>query len=152
MQLSSCPWCGTDIDPSGRSTASIFHVKTHEENVDTERTVTYCANDDCPFSEDDAPGEGIPVVTVDDEVYRTLPTFVIGTIDKFAQLPWNPNARMLFGHVSQRCARHGWRSNDPAARYPACVHRRVATTRPIRTTRPRRSRTWRTGSGCGRRT
>lgn len=119
VQLSSCPWCGTDIDPSGRSTASIFHVKTHEENVDTERTVTYCANDDCPFSEDDAPGEGIPVVTVDDEVYRTLPTFVIGTIDKFAQLPWNPNARMLFGHVSQRCARHGWRSNDPAARYPA---------------------------------
>ncbi|MBY5162093.1 DISARM system helicase DrmA [Salsipaludibacter albus] len=119
VQLSACPWCGTDIDPSGRSTASIFHVMTHEENVDTERTVTYCPNEDCPFCEDDAPGEGIPVVTVDDEVYRTLPTFVIGTIDKFAQLPWNPNARMLFGHVSQRCARHGWRSNDPAARYPA---------------------------------
>ena len=119
VQLSTCPWCGTDIDPSGRSTASIFHVKTHEENIDTERTVTYCANDDCPFSEDNAPGEGIPVVTVDDEVYRTLPTFVIGTIDKFAQLPWNPNARMLFGHVSQRCARHGWRGNDPTARYPA---------------------------------
>ncbi|MEO2104474.1 MAG: DISARM system helicase DrmA [Actinomycetota bacterium] len=122
VQLSACPWCGTAIDPSGRSTASIFHVKTHEENVDTERTVTYCPDDDCPFSEDEAPGEGIPVVTVDDEVYRTLPTFVIGTIDKFAQLPWNPNARMLFGHVSERCERHGWRSNDPTARHPAvCV-------------------------------
>ena len=122
VQLSACPWCGAGIDPTGRSTASIFHVKTHEENVDTERTVSYCPNEDCPFSEAEAPGEGIPVVTVDDEVYRTLPTFVIGTIDKFAQLPWNPNARLLFGYVSERCDRHGWRSNDPTVRYPeVCV-------------------------------
>ena len=34
-------------------------------------------------------GEGLPVVTVDEEIYRLLPALVIATVDKFAQLPWN---------------------------------------------------------------
>lgn len=118
VQLSACPWCGTPVDPSAASSGSVYRVQTYEENLDTERTITYCANDGCAFSEDDAPGEGIPVVTVDDEVYRTLPTFVIGTIDKFAQVPWNANGKLLFGHVDERCERHGWRSNDPTSRHP----------------------------------
>ena len=42
----------------------------------------------CPFTEARSPGEGIPVVTVDEEIYRLLPAFVISTADKFAQLPW----------------------------------------------------------------
>lgn len=110
------------IDASASSAGSVYRVQTYQENVDTERTVTYCANDDCAFCEDEAPGDGIPVVTVDDEVYRTLPTFVIGTIDKFAQIPWNSNGKLLFGHVNERCERHGWRSNDPTARHPeVCV-------------------------------
>jgi hypothetical protein len=118
VQLSACPWCGTSIDASDAAGGSVFHVQTYEENLITERTVTYCANSDCPFSEQHSPGEGIPVVTVDDEVYRTLPTFVIGTIDKFAQIPWNSNGKLLFGHVNEKCDRHGWRSNDPTARHP----------------------------------
>lgn len=122
VQLSACPWCGTPIDPAAASAGSVYRVRTHEENVETERTVIYCANNSCAFAEDSSRGEGIPVVTVDDEVYRTLPTFVIGTIDKFAQLPWNANVRLLFGHVSERCERHGWRTNDPTARHPGvCV-------------------------------
>ena len=32
-------------------------------------------------------GEGLPVVMVDEEVFRLAPSLVIGTVDKFAQLP-----------------------------------------------------------------
>ncbi len=42
----------------------------------------------CPFTKGNAPDEGIPVVTVDEEIYRLLPAFIIATVDKFAQLPW----------------------------------------------------------------
>jgi hypothetical protein len=36
-----------------------------------------------------SPSEGIPVLVVDEEIYRRLPTFLIATVDKFAQMPWN---------------------------------------------------------------
>ena len=35
-----------------------------------------------------APGEGLPILTVDEEIYRLLPSLVIATVDKLAQLPW----------------------------------------------------------------
>ena len=41
----------------------------------------------------------IPGLTVDDQVYRTLPTMVISTVDKFARLPFEPKAGGLFGNV-----------------------------------------------------
>ena len=59
-----------------------------------------------------APGEGLPILTVDEEIYRLLPSLVIATVDKLAQLPWHGYAGMLFGRVSQRCPRHGYRHDD----------------------------------------
>jgi hypothetical protein len=124
-QLFACPWCGTDIDP----TAEAVHVFAADDEGTLaadlnpqQRTVTYCPDDDCIFGslDDDAKGEGIPVVTVDDEVYRLLPAFVIGTIDKFAQMTWNPNVRMLFGRVHDRCPTHGWRGTDISYRPREC--------------------------------
>ena len=100
----SCPWCGRRLDP-GRD------AKT---DADRWRTLVYCSDPfgTCPFTEVGNPGEGIPVVTVDDELYRLLPAFVISTADKFAQLPWKGPLHLLFGRVTHRCTRHGYRSTD----------------------------------------
>ena len=38
-----------------------------------------------------------PILTVDEDIYNTIPTVVIGTVDKFAQLPLNLNMGKLFG-------------------------------------------------------
>jgi len=46
-----------------------------------------------------APDEGIPVLTVDEEIFRRLPALVVATVDKFAQLPWNGATQTLFGLV-----------------------------------------------------
>jgi len=50
------------------------------------------------------------VVTVDDELYRLLPAFVISTADKFAQLPWKGPLHLIFGRVTHRCTRHGYKA------------------------------------------
>ena len=49
---------------------------------------------------------------VDEEIYRRLPTLLIATVDKFAQMPWNGKVQMLFGQVEGYCSRHGFRSPE----------------------------------------
>lgn len=41
----------------------------------------------------------IPALTVDEQLYRWLPSMVIATVDKFARLPFEPDAGALFGNV-----------------------------------------------------
>ncbi|MDJ0716752.1 MAG: DISARM system helicase DrmA [Prochloraceae cyanobacterium] len=102
-QLTNCPWCGSKIDPGKNITV---------EPVDKGRGRTYIKCGDvlgrCIFSK----GEGLPVLVVDEEIYRRLPTLLIATVDKFAQMPWKGQVQMLFGQVSGYCERHGFRSPD----------------------------------------
>lgn len=106
-QLKTCPWCGTEID-SGRD------IKVETVKGGRGRTLIYCGDKlgRCPFSPAKSPGEGLPVVVVDEEVYRLLPSMLIATVDKFAQMPWKGQVQMLFGQVEGRCERHGFRSPE----------------------------------------
>ena len=103
LQISDCPWCGRELDP-----------KTDTKyDSGLARFLVFCGDQrECPFTARHIPDEGIPVVTVDEEIYRLLPAFVIATIDKFAQLPWNGALSNLFGRVESRCERHGFRNPD----------------------------------------
>lgn len=42
-------------------------------------------------------GDHLPVWTVDEDVYREMPSLLIGTADKFAQIVRNPDTARLFG-------------------------------------------------------
>ena len=103
-QLTSCPWCGSEIRASD--------VKGEPYPGGRARTVTYCGDTlgRCAFSSAGSPGEGLPVQTVDEEIYRRPPSVLIATVDKFAQLPWKGETQTLFGIVNGRCERHGFRS------------------------------------------
>ncbi|MGL5830324.1 MAG: DISARM system helicase DrmA, partial [Angustibacter sp.] len=103
MQLAACPWCGEPL--------SAAHLKPDDAR---RRVLTFCGDPEggCPFSSRQAPSEGLPVLTVDEEIYRLTPALVIGTVDKFAQLPWRPETASLFGLVDRVCPRHGWQSAD----------------------------------------
>jgi hypothetical protein len=115
-QLSACPWCGERIDPA-------VHMKVETYEKGRARVLTYCGDKlgTCDFSERKSPGEGIPVLTVDEEIFRRLPAIVIATVDKFAQLPWNGATETLFGVVEGNCERHGFRTPtlDDADSHPA---------------------------------
>ncbi|MDF5724126.1 MAG: helicase-related protein [Rhizonema sp. PD37] len=43
----------------------------------------------------------LPVVAVDEPIYRRLPCFIIATVDKFASLPWVGETGALFGRVER---------------------------------------------------
>lgn len=104
-QLTNCPWCGSKIDP-GKD----IHVEKYSDGAC--RTLIFCRPKfgQCKFSRKEAPGEGLPVMVVDEEIYRRLPALLITTVDKFAQMPWNGSVQMLFGQVDGYCERHGFRS------------------------------------------
>lgn len=106
-QLSSCPWCGSEIQP-GRDVI----VKTSPNYFG--RTYSFCSDalGRCEFTPSKAPDEGLPVVVVDEEIYRLLPSMMIATVDKFAQMPWRGEVESLFGRVSGFCQRHGFLSPD----------------------------------------
>jgi hypothetical protein len=103
IQLAACPWCGTPIEP-GRN------IRVDPFQSGSGRTLIFCGDPRgaCPFSEARAPGEGLPVLVVDEEIYRRLPALLIATVDKFAQMPWNGRVQALFGQITGRCERHGF--------------------------------------------
>ena len=103
LQLQRCPWCGSKIDPK-RDLRTVGA---------TERIEVRCGDRKglCPFSLDGGAGP-LPITTVDDELYRNPPTFLLATVDKFARLAREGEAASLFGYVSERCPRHGYRHPD----------------------------------------
>lgn len=93
--LKTCPWCGTAFTP-----ASFACVPNDLAPVNLELR---CANAACAFTGDRA----LPILTVDEAIYRRLPAFLIATVDKFAALPWKGQAGAFFGHVD-RCDTTGF--------------------------------------------
>jgi hypothetical protein len=105
-QMTSCPWCGREIKQN--------NVHVYEPPGDIARCVIYCGDPlgQCEFSEARAPREGLPVMVVDEEIYRRPPSLLIATVDKFAQMPWKGEVQMLFGRVNALCPRHGFLSPE----------------------------------------
>ena len=105
-QITSCPWCGSAIKEQ--------HLQVYEAPSDIGRCVTYCGDNlgRCEFTERNSPKEGLPVMVVDEEIYRRPPSLLIATVDKFAQMPWNGRTQMLFGKVTEVCDRHGFLSPE----------------------------------------
>ncbi|CAI9402708.1 DISARM system helicase DrmA [Aestuariimicrobium sp. T2.26MG-19.2B] len=99
LQVQRCPWCGTPITGA--------QVKA---DANRRRVFVHCGDElaRCPFSKGGAVREGLPILTVDEEIYRLTPAFVIATVDKFARLAREGEAAALFGFVSRRCGRHGY--------------------------------------------
>lgn len=112
FQLSHCPWCGTALGPGSYSIDQSLGLTTR------------CLREGCFFHRNP-----IPVLTVDDDILRRLPTLLIGTVDKFAQLPFNPDFASLFGHVSARCLGCGFvgRKGTHTMQHPGGANLRPTT-------------------------
>ena len=87
--IKACPWCGTAFAPQ-----SFRCVPNADRPVNLELR---CADPACAFTGD----RPLPIVTVDEAIYRRLPAFLIATVDKFAALPWKGEAGAFFGHVDR---------------------------------------------------
>lgn len=105
--LTNCPWCGSDIMPAGLTLIANGKATTRG----AEEVRVGCSNDRCEFCPANHEG-GIPVVFVDEHVYRELPSFLIGTVDKFAMIPWRGETGKLFGKVTGRTGRVFYNPTD----------------------------------------
>ena len=76
IPLKNCPWCGEEFEPES------FTLLPDADNPRELRIV--CTDFKCEFSGD----RPLPIVGVDEPIYRRLPAFLVATVDKFASLFW----------------------------------------------------------------
>ena len=98
IQIVSCVWCGAKIG------AHNYHVGGR-----IRQCRIYCSNQYCEFSQKAGEEEtNLPVLVVDEDIYRRCPALVIGTVDKFARMAWRWETRAIFGRVNKYCQKHGF--------------------------------------------
>ena len=79
-QLTTCPCCGSNLS---------WKLTPRESTVECTSQPAKC--------ELAQSGPRLPVWTIDEEVYRHMPSLLIGTIDKFAQIVRKLDTRVIFG-------------------------------------------------------
>lgn len=89
IPLENCPWCGKKFETQS------FRLIPSEQNPQDLRIT--CVNPLCAFTGD----RPLPIIAVDEPIYRRLPGFLIATVDKFAALPWVGESGKLFGQVER---------------------------------------------------
>ncbi|MCD8500520.1 MAG: helicase, partial [Bacillaceae bacterium] len=99
MQLTHCPWCGSQLTPND------YEITEKKQRIK-------CNHPQCEFYGD----SGLPVFTVDEEIYKQVPTIIIGTVDKIAQLPWKNNMYELFGGKNFYHEEHGFLYEEKEAK------------------------------------
>lgn len=91
-------WKRVTICPSCR-TSSVYV----DFDPDSVEIIHRCSQEDCLFRDG-----RIPVYIVDNEIYRYLPSVMVGTIDKLASLGNQRKMAQVFGAVEGRCEKHGY--------------------------------------------
>lgn len=92
--LLACPCCGTEIIPRNPTMEGQSWRRSDFGIVSTQAKFQFrCPNNDCEFSSE----AGLPLNVVDDALYDAPPSILLGTMDKFALLPWNDRSRVFFG-------------------------------------------------------
>ncbi|MCY1692421.1 helicase-related protein [Exiguobacterium sp. SL14] len=88
--VNNCPWCGAKLgyykEKNNKRKKHYFGYK-----IDNNSLILHCPDQECEFY------NNLPIYIVDETIYKKRPTFLIGTVDKFVQLVWEPRARFLFG-------------------------------------------------------
>ena len=86
LTMSACLWCGSKFGAANYCASREYFA-------------FHCYNEQCEFGKDNSP---LPCNIVDEALYRDPPTFLIGTVDKFARLAWEERAGVFFGRNSHR--------------------------------------------------
>lgn len=91
IPLEECPWCGEKFKRE-----SFKLVSNPDHPLDLRVT---CLDRECDFNA--RAGRSLPILGVDEPIYRRLPCFMIATIDKFAAMPWTGEVGAFFGRVDR---------------------------------------------------
>ena len=91
MLVTKCPWCNGELghifDEKKRYIDNYGYERNRERSIDFK-----CQDSACDFHL-----KPLPILVVDEDIYEKKPSLLIGTIDKFTLLAWNPQVRHIFG-------------------------------------------------------
>lgn len=90
IPIEKCPWCRKEFSRDS------FKLAPNPRQPNNLRVK--CADFRCAFSGRE---RDLPIVAVDEPIYRRLPCFIIATVDKFAALPWLGRVGAFFGKVDR---------------------------------------------------
>lgn len=110
IQLEHCPWCGSSL------TAKNYSFEKYKQKIP-------CSNKHCRFSKK----SGIPAYTVDEVIYNQVPTVIIGTVDKIAQIAWNRRFCELFGKKTHYSPIEGFVNDVEYKKYHNMNGQRIPT-------------------------
>ncbi len=103
MILTECPWCRAQIGrfdggrPAGFSQNQWNEAKTRGiTDVAGEGPLLHCTDAQCTFGREQH-RHWLPIETIDERIYFSPPSLVIGTADKLAIVAYRPLAGALFG-------------------------------------------------------
>lgn len=74
-----------------------YVTRIEKNRQKTFRFICNNVSNKCDFSSEKTP---LPLHVVDDAIYEIKPTLLLGTVDKFAMLPFRPAAQGLFGYYN----------------------------------------------------
>lgn len=102
LPIQSCPVCKHEVTP-------LNNIRIDENEVRA-----FCVNLECgdaagvngfynPRNQVDESCNGVffPIFAVDEQIYKVLPTLIIATVDKFAQLPRRNELGLIFGSANK---------------------------------------------------
>jgi hypothetical protein len=89
-----CPWCGAQMGVVEKGRNQYLTPGYKKKSGRKKIFIFQCGNEKCDFSMED---NTLPLTVIDEEIYEYPPTLLLGTVDKFAMLPYRPEARNIFG-------------------------------------------------------
>lgn len=112
--IQDCPYC--DAENSIQM----------QKDITRSRVLHVCTNPNCwthTYADSGLYGEGIEgetgIYISDEEIYRYLPTVMVGTIDKLAVIGHNRRFRLFMGGATHYCPEHGFLPDSK------CTHNRI---------------------------
>lgn len=103
--VTNCPWCGEPLllekkgdgpEPADGDYAPGYkrdHLKSGP-NKGTVILKIRCPNRNCAFHDEKHP---LPLRIIDDDIYDNPPSLLLGTVDKFATIPYQEKSYSIFG-------------------------------------------------------
>lgn len=96
FQLSNCQWCNTKIISKIKQADTVYQIG---HRIGKTNLQSHCLNEACHFSERNG---GLPIVLIDEDIYSNPPSVLFATVDKFAMLAWNGEAKRFFSNGKNR--------------------------------------------------
>lgn len=90
FQVLHCPWCKCEL----KNKDHLGYEDEKIEGTQTRTVVFRCPDKNCEWGKPDV---RMPITVVDEDIYESPPTLVLGTVDKFAQVAWDDRVGRIFG-------------------------------------------------------